>query len=135
MTCDELRPDYLLYALGVLEDPERNEVRAHLARGCEACMAGLREARGLAFAVGAGVEGPKPSPQLRTRILVAAGGTRERHWSWFTALVAAGGAAAVAAGLMLYQARGFRAELAEARTEIERSGAAAAAMREAIDLI
>ena len=135
MTCDELRPDYLLYALGVLEEPARSEVRTHLGRGCETCTAGLREARALAFAMGSAVDGPKPRRQLRSRILAAAGGVPQRRWNWFTALVAAGGTALVASGLLLYQARGFRTELAEARIEIERSGAAAAAMRQAFDLI
>jgi hypothetical protein len=135
MTCDELRPDYLLYALGVLEEPERSEVRTHLGRGCEACLAGLREARALAFAMGSSVDGPSAPRRLRGRILAAAGGVPERRWNWLTAWVAAGGTALVAAGLMLYQARGFRAELAEAQIEIGRSGAAAAAMRQAFDLI
>ena len=136
MTCDELRPDYLLYALGVLEEPERSEVRAHLERGCEACTAGLREARGLAFAMGGGVGRPR-----RRRVNCAAAfwrrpvgfptsaGTGSRAWA------AAGGTALAAAGLLIYQARSFRAELAEARIEMERSGAAAAAMRQAFDLI
>ena len=135
MTCDELRPDYLLYALGVLEEPERSEVRTHLGRGCAACTAGLREARALAFAMGTSFDGPNPSRQLRGRILASAGGVPQPRWNWFTAWVAAAVTALAAAGLMLYQTRGFRAELAEARMEIERSGAAAAAMRQAFDLI
>ena len=135
MTCDELRPDYLLYALGVLEEPERSEVRTHLARRCEACTAGLREARGLAFAIGATVDGPQPSRQLRGRILAAAGTVPATRWNWFTAWVAAAATAVAAAGLMLYQAQSFRSELAQTRIEIERSGAAAASLRQALDLI
>jgi hypothetical protein len=135
MTCDELRPDYLLYALGVLEEPERSEVRTHLARNCEACTAGLREARGLAFAMGAGVQGPNPPDRLRGRILAAAGGIPRRRWNWSTAWVAAGATALAAAALILYQDRRYQAELADARIQIERSGAAAAAMRQALDLI
>jgi hypothetical protein len=135
MTCDELRPDYLLYALGVLEDPERSELRAHLGRACEACLAGLRDARALAFAMGSALGGPNPSPQLRSRILAAASGVSERRWNWFSAWVAAGGTALAAAGLIFYQAGGFRTELAEARSAAQRSGAEAAAMRQALDLI
>ena len=135
MTCDELRPDYLLCVLGVLEEPERSEVRAHLGRGCKACIAGLREARALAFAMGAGLGGPDPPRELRSRILAAASGVPLRRWSWFTAWAAAGGTALAAAGLMIYQAHNFRAELTEARIEIERTGAAAAALRQAFDLI
>jgi hypothetical protein len=135
MTCDELRPDYLLYALGVLEEPERSEVRTHLGRGCEACQAGLWEARALAFAIGSSLDGPSAPRHLRDRILAAAGGVPRRKWNWFTAWVAAGGTALAAVALLLYQAHGYRAGLAEARIEIERSGAAVAAMRQAIDLI
>jgi len=135
MTCDELRPDYLLYALGVLEEPERGEVRAHLGRGCEACTAGLREARTLAFVMGTSLDGPKPTRELRGRILAAAGVVPQTRWNWIAALAALGVTALAAAGLIVYQSRGFRAELAEARTEIERSGAAAAAMRQAFELI
>lgn len=132
MTCDELRPDYLLYALGVLEEPERSELRAHLERACETCTPGLREARGMAFAMGASLEGPEPSRQLRGRILAAAGGTPERNWM---ALWVAAATALAAAGLIVYQARNSRAELAEMRIETQRSVAAAAAMRQALDLI
>jgi anti-sigma-K factor RskA len=135
MTCDELRPDYLLYTLGVLEEPERSEVRAHLERGCEACAAGLREARAVAFAMGAALDGPTPSQKLRSRILAAAGGAPDRRRIWVALWGAAAGTALAAAGLMVYQAHGFRAELAQMRIEVERSGAAAAAMRQALDLI
>ena len=137
MTCDELRPDYLLYALGVLEEPERSEVRAHLDRGCETCAAGLREARALAFAMGAAVDGPEPDASIaqpdsggRRRSSAKGGGTGSPHW------VARGrhGLGRLPA-LMLYQAHNYRSELAEARIEIERSGADAAAMRQAFDLI
>jgi len=33
MTCEELRDDYELYALGAAEEPARSEIRVHLARG------------------------------------------------------------------------------------------------------
>lgn len=135
MTCDELRPDYLLYALGVLEEPERSEVRTHLGRGCETCVAGLREARALAFTMGSAVNGPNPPLRLRSRILAAAGGVPRQKWNWFTALAAAGATALAAGGLMLYQDRSYRSELTGARIAIERSGAAAAAMRQAFDII
>ena len=57
MTCDELLPDYVLFAMGVLEDPERNELQAHLERGCEVCTPGVSEARALAYTLGASAEG------------------------------------------------------------------------------
>ena len=135
MICDELRPDYLLYAIGVLEEPERSELLAHLARGCETCVAGLREARGLAFAMGAETAGPDPSRQLRGRILAAAGGRPQRRWNWFTAWVAAAGTALAAAAVIVVQSYGYRGELARMRAEVERGSVAAATMRQALDLI
>ena len=38
MNCTELRDHYELYALGLADEPERSEIRAHLDRGCEVCM-------------------------------------------------------------------------------------------------
>jgi len=123
MTCDELRPDYLPFALGVLEEPERSELRSHLDRGCETCAAGLREALAWEFAMGAAVEGPEPPRELRSRILAVAQGRPERRWNWFAAGLSAAAVAAAAVILIVYQAAGSR------------SGAEAAALREALDLI
>jgi hypothetical protein len=47
MNCSELRDHYELYALGLAEDPEREEIRAHLDRACEVCMAEMKRAREL----------------------------------------------------------------------------------------
>ena len=135
MNCEDRRPDYLHYALGTLEEPERSELRAHLERGCEACTAGLKEARLVAFGLGVSVDGPAPSARLRLRVLAAAGATPPQRWSWLTALVAAA-ATAAAAGVLLYvQARNFRAESALQRAEIERSRVEAASLREALAII
>jgi len=73
MTCYELRPDYMLYAMGVLEEPERAELRAHLDRGCESCTAGMREARQWVSAgrlggrPGAAAQSPEPHSGGRRR--------------------------------------------------------------------
>ncbi|HLJ49749.1 MAG TPA: anti-sigma factor [Bryobacteraceae bacterium] len=69
MKCDELLPSYLLYATGKMQEPELSELRAHLARGCEDCTAGVRAARAVAYSMGAVLEGQDPSPQLRARVL------------------------------------------------------------------
>jgi anti-sigma-K factor RskA len=135
MSCEDLRPDYLLYALGTLEEPERSELRAHLNRGCENCTAGLREARALAFGIGSTVEGPAPPSRLRTRILAAAGVAPQKRWSWFTALVTAAAATVAAFALFLYQQKIHRQETALMRIEIERSNVEASALREALALI
>lgn len=69
MHCDELKPDYVLYAIGAMDEPERRAIRAHLESGCTACASELREALALAYAMGAVVEGPEPPRSLRDRVL------------------------------------------------------------------
>ena len=134
MNCEELRPDYLLYALGALEEPARSEVRAHLDRGCADCVGGVREARQWAFAMGASVEGSAPPRDLRRRVLAVTGAS-QRRWHWAAPWVGAAAAACIVAGAALYQARGLRTDLAATRTEAARNNAEAAALRQALDLI
>jgi hypothetical protein len=45
MNCDELREHYERYVIGVAEEPERGEIRAHLNRECEVCVPGIKRAR------------------------------------------------------------------------------------------
>ena len=44
MTHEELNGLYELYALGVLDSDEKDEIDAHLARECAECSAQLRRA-------------------------------------------------------------------------------------------
>ena len=73
MNCNELRDYYELYAIGVAEEPERGEIRAHLDRQCEVCMEGMRRAREAAALLGGTAAPAAPSPRLRRRILAATG--------------------------------------------------------------
>ena len=82
MTCDELRSDYLLFAMGTMEEPEAGEIRAHLQRSCETCIAGVREARVLACSMGVTVDGPEPPRRLRRQVLAIGGRVPERTPSW-----------------------------------------------------
>jgi hypothetical protein len=77
MNCSELRDQYELYALGLAEEPERGEIRAHLDRGCEACMKEIRRARETMALLG----GSAPSSKLRRRILASAG-FEPRRFGW-----------------------------------------------------
>jgi hypothetical protein len=81
MNCNELREHYELYAIGVAEDPERGEIRAHLNRGCEVCMRGVKQAREIATLLGGSAEPSEPSPKLRRRILASVG-VEERRFGW-----------------------------------------------------
>lgn len=73
MRCDERKPDYLLYVIGAMQEPERSEFRAHLESGCQTCAGSLREARSLAYSMGALIDGPEPPKDLRRRVLAIAG--------------------------------------------------------------
>jgi len=135
MTCDELQGDYGLFAMGVLEDPERTELRAHLARGCDRCVAGVREARQFTYGIGASVEGPEPPRALRKKILAAAGVLPQPRWHWQTAWLAAAALAAVAIVAVLYQEQKKDREIAGVRLELARSAAEAVQLRAAINLL
>src|SRR5580700_659366 len=82
MNCDQLREHYELYALGIAEEPERGEIRAHLDRGCEVCGAGVKRALETMALLGASASPAQPSAQLRRRILASVGVERRRA-SWF----------------------------------------------------
>jgi len=81
MNCTELRDHYELYALGLAEEPERNEIRVHLDRGCEVCMAEMKRAREMAALLGGSSAPAAPSPKLRRRILAAVG-VEQRAFGW-----------------------------------------------------
>jgi len=59
--------------MGVAEDPERNEIREHLDRGCEVCMREMKRARQVASMIGATAPPAAPSAKLRRRILASVG--------------------------------------------------------------
>jgi hypothetical protein len=88
MNCNELREHYELYAIGVADEPERSEIRAHLNRNCEVCMEGMKRAREVAALLGGCVAAAAPSPRLRRRILASAGGA-DRRFGWAPFLAAA----------------------------------------------
>jgi anti-sigma-K factor RskA len=97
MNCEQLRDHYDLYALDIAEDPERSEIRAHLDRGCEVCVPGVRRALETAALLGASAPAAEPSRKLRRRILASVG-VEGRGLNWIVVWTAA---AAVAAMLLV----------------------------------
>jgi hypothetical protein len=81
MTCEELRDQYELYAIGVAEEPERSEIHQHLNRGCEVCMTGMKRAREVTAILGGTAAPAAPSPKLRRRILASVG-FEPKHFGW-----------------------------------------------------
>jgi len=92
MNCEELRSDYWLYAIGAMGDPEAGEMRAHLARGCENCTEGLRQAHALAYSMGAVLNGPELPRELRGRVLAISGAISEENSPWPAAGIGDSGA-------------------------------------------
>lgn len=88
MTHEELRDSYELYILGAADPAERDEIREHLQRGCEVCMAELKRARRMTALLGHAAGEAAPSPKLRKRILASVG-VEERHFGWSPFLAAA----------------------------------------------
>lgn len=80
MTCAELHDFYELYALSLLDPPERAELQEHLARGCPVCSEGVRRAIETNAIILAGAPQLNPPRRLRRRILAAVG-ARERSWT------------------------------------------------------
>jgi hypothetical protein len=107
VTCEKLRPDYLLYAIGTLGEPESSELRAHLARGCAVCTEGLHQAHAVAYSMGSVVEGPETPRELRERVLGISGTpgieavpARRPAWFWSAPASRWRGWALAAAGIV-----------------------------------
>jgi anti-sigma-K factor RskA len=131
MTCHELSDEYELYALGVLEDPERGELQAHLARNCDICSPAVRSAA-IGLADFASLAPPaEPPKRLRARVLAAAGVEPRFGWSWMRMLSAAL-AACVLFGLAWFvNARPLR----QAMQQAQRSETEAARLKEVLALL
>jgi anti-sigma-K factor RskA len=82
MNCEELAEQYELYALGVLEEPERVELRAHLARNCEVCTREVRRAASRVSALGTLAPDVAPPENLRHRVLASVGIVPKFGWNW-----------------------------------------------------
>jgi anti-sigma-K factor RskA len=117
MTCDELRDQYELYALGLADEPEAGEIRVHLDRTCDVCVPGVRAARALTALIGASAPAVEPPARLRKRVLAVAGGdpAKRLFWSPVWAAVAAG--AVIAAVLFNVREHRAAAELARLQSE------------------
>ena len=134
MNCEELKDFYELYAMGVAEEPERSEIRAHLGRGCEVCMREMKRARGVTAWLGAAVEPSAPSSQLRNRILASVGAPqRSFGWAW---LGLAAAAAAIAISVYLNaRERDAEQQLASLRREIRSQTIELTTLQEAMAIL
>jgi len=75
MTCQEHQDHYDLYAMGLLDDEAaRQDLEAHLARRCPACLQGVRQANNTFSLLAHAAPLTEPPADLRARIVAAAGG-------------------------------------------------------------
>ena len=95
MTHEEMSGMYELYALGVLEPEEREQIESHLARECPECRAELRKAMAFTTAMAALPDAVDPPRRLRKRVLASAGVPQREMRIWMAAL------ALIAAGLFV----------------------------------
>jgi anti-sigma-K factor RskA len=73
VTHEEMSGMYELYALGVLEAEEREEIESHLARECPECRSELRKAMALNTAFATLPDAADPPRRLRKRVLASVG--------------------------------------------------------------
>ena len=86
--------NYSLFVLGNLPEPERDEIRSHLAEGCESCQEEVRLSQELWYAVARTTAEKEPRAFLRSRIMGAIRDERARSFAWL--LPAWAGAATLA---------------------------------------
>lgn len=107
MTCEDLRPDYPSYALGILEDPERLEISEHLGRKCPQCTRGVTSALATVTALSSAVTVIEPSASLRRRISAMVRPEPEQKRSWFAVVMPWAFAGALAIALVSVTVNGW----------------------------
>jgi anti-sigma-K factor RskA len=134
MTCDELRDQYELYALGALDAEERAELDAHLRREGDPCIAGVFRARQMMTSLALMTPESHPPARLRKRIV---GLVVEPKRTWFRApeWIAATVGLAIIAGWLANDRRDQSRALAELRLEAQHHNAELARLTEAFALM
>lgn len=134
MNCDELRDHYDLYALDIAEEPERAEIRVHLHRGCEVCMAGVKRSLETVTLIGASAPWAEPSRQLRRRILASVGVEERAGIPWWASALAM--AALVVVGVYFgINTRQYEETTARLRAEIREQTANINSLTEAFAIL
>ncbi len=119
---------YELYALGLLEEPERSQVETELASGSEEARARMRQAlenNAILLAMAPEVE---PAASLRDRVLQVAGGVEpgRANSQWMWAWMAASAALLVTAFWLSSSLSNRSSELATVRDQLRRVSSDAA---------
>lgn len=120
MNCSELSELYELYALGVLEETERLEIDAHLARECPNCTVGVKRALAMNAVIQSFVPEAAPSRELRNRVLASVGARKQRGFAWWPVWALATAGMMVAALTFSFREQESNKQLAQARQVINR---------------
>jgi anti-sigma-K factor RskA len=137
MNCEELREHYDLYALDIAEQPQRAEIVAHLNRGCEVCMGGVRRSLETAALIGASAPAVQPASELRQRILASIGSPERPQRGWIPIWVVALAMAALL-GIAVYFAinsRLYEQEAERLRVELRAEAARISQLTEAFAIL
>jgi len=133
LTHEEMHDLYELYALGVLDQVERDEISRHLGSGCAVCLGAVRRAS-MQNAGVLGILTPDSTPPGRVEARLREGvGLRARGWTW--AAWAAAAACLVAmtwAGLKSWR---ISHELDATRQEVRRTDLELARVRAVLDVL
>jgi len=136
MNCDQLRDHYDLFALEIAEQAERDEIRDHLNRGCDVCMAGVRRSLETATLIGATAPPAQPSSQLRRRILASVGEEElPSRWMPLWGLALAMTAFVVVAGYFAASSRQYAQAAARLRDQVREQAAQIGRLTEAFAIL
>ncbi len=116
-----------VYALGTLEDQERQKLESHLASGCDACESALREARLVADDLVHAIAPVAPSARVRERLLERVrqdaprrtSSQRSRRGIWLPLATAASVALAIGLAFHVLSLRQIIEQERNARFELE----------------
>ena len=134
MNCEELRDQYELYAMGVADEPGKSEIREHLLRECEVCMAGVKRARAMTALLGGAAPAAAPPAKLRRRILASVG-VEERKFGWTPWLALATALGLFAAVYFGGRERGIAEEARQLRNQMRRQNIELTRLNEAFAIL
>ncbi len=86
-SCEHLRDSYELFVFGTLDDPAREEIAAHLGRGCLECAEGVSRARLLATHLAVVAPPAEPPAHLRAHVMRAVVQATPRMHSFWESII------------------------------------------------
>jgi hypothetical protein len=114
MNCEELESEYLSYALGIAEEPERSEITQHLGRNCPECVLAVQKAMQTVVRMSGAVRIQEPPSRLRSRVIaLVSPQMRPRSWA---AIFTPWAIASVLAVVLIYIGVIYRPHLANTTT-------------------